>query len=57
MGLHKHEFDSSWFVLKCLERVKLVDSINETMRGDTTNETAIAQDQNELKVPTQNTPQ
>lgn len=57
MGLHKHEFDASWFVLKCLERVKLVDSINETMRGDTTNETAIAQDQNELKVPTQNTPQ
>lgn len=41
MGLLKHEFDASWFVLKCLQKVGLVYSINETMRADSTNENAI----------------
>jgi len=32
MGVKKHEFDTSWFVLKCLQKVGLVYSINETMK-------------------------
>jgi hypothetical protein len=44
MGLKKHEFDTSFFVLKCLQKVGLVYTINETMRGDRTNELEIAED-------------
>ncbi|MBX9666701.1 MAG: acyl-CoA desaturase [Candidatus Obscuribacterales bacterium] len=31
MGLKKHEFDLSWFTLKCLQKVGLVYSINESL--------------------------
>ncbi len=31
MGAKKHEFDMSWFVLKCLQKVGLVYSINESI--------------------------
>lgn len=34
MGLLKHEFDASWFLLKLLQRVGLVYSINESMHRD-----------------------
>ncbi|MBX3073118.1 fatty acid desaturase [Candidatus Obscuribacterales bacterium] len=47
MGLKKHEFDFSWFVLKCLQKVGLVYTINESMRADKTNELAIAEDADE----------
>ena len=47
MGLKPHEFDFSWFVLKCLQKVGLVYTINESMRADKTNELAIAEDADE----------
>lgn len=47
MGLKKHEFDASWFLLKCLQKVGLVYTINETMRADKTNVDAIAEDADE----------
>lgn len=34
MGIRKHEFDASWFLLKCLQKIGLVYSINETMPSE-----------------------